>query len=269
MFCRLKNVPHICTMNDAHAHSEYAANNAHEHDTQGAGPAHGETCDQLRIRMGVKIRTIQTWWVRAFGYSYSRNRVCTPEEIARVEAFYLRKEKTVRVPIARTSEAANTPEPNEVPGLTVETKPVETTKEQAIRPAFLWAVLALAMSVSVPNMYGVMAAVKGNQALAGMATAAFTIAPFLLILARVRGWWYGVIYLVVGVEVFCNCAGFYGGLTGLQHSLYVEPTTFLHMVTTMTNSANEQTALLLSVFFSVAIAALAIAPVENLKKLGG
>jgi ABC-type transporter Mla maintaining outer membrane lipid asymmetry permease subunit MlaE len=118
-------------------------------------------------------------------------------------------------------------------------------------------------------MYGVMAAVKGNQALTGMATAAFTIAPFLLILARVRGWWYGVIYLVVGVEVFCNCAGFYGGLTGLQHSLYVEPTTFLHMVTTMTDSANEPTALLLSVFFSVAIAALAIAPVENLKKFGG
>jgi len=54
-------------------------------------------------------------------------------------------------------------------------------------------------------------------------------------------------------------------LTGLEHSLYVAPTKFLHMVTTMTNSANEPTALLLSLFFSVGIAMLAIAPVENLK----
>jgi GIY-YIG catalytic domain len=132
----------------------------------------------------------------------------------------------------------------------------------------LWLCLAFSVASSVPNMYSVMIAIKGDWRLAGIVTAAFTIAPFLLIAYGVNPIQRIVVYAVICIEVFCNAAGFFGGMTGLGHSLYVEPTTFLHMVTSMTNSANEPTAFILAVCMAVGISLLAIVPVYELGKIG-
>ena len=260
IFCSIKNVPHICNMINANVHGEHA---------QGETNASGETGAQLRMRMGANERAFQSRWKRNFGYAFNARRICTPDEVSQVEALYsgniVRPLRERAANEACDNDKVENPSPNVGAGfLETEISVVEPQENQA-HPAFLWVTLALSMAVSVPNMFGIMSVVKENFWLAVMATAAFTIAPFALIMAKVSRGWYLVIYAIISIEIFCNCAGFYGGLTGLEHSLYVAPTKFLHMVTTMTNSANEPTALLLSLFFSVGIAMLAIAPVENLK----
>lgn len=244
------------------------ANMIGEH-AQGEANASGITGAELRVRMGANERAFQARWKRNFGYAFNARRICTPEEVLQIEALY--SDNVVRPSREHVTNKAcdnykvENPSSNVAAGfLETGNGEVEPQEKQA-HPAFLWVTLALSMAVSVPNMFGIMSVVKENFWLAALTTGAFTIAPFALIMAKVSRGWYVVIYAIISIEVFCNCAGFYGGLTGLEHSLYVTPTKFLHMVTTMTNSANEPTALLLSLFFSVGIAMLAIAPVENLK----
>lgn len=132
----------------------------------------------------------------------------------------------------------------------------------------LWLCLALSAGCSVQNMLWVAHQLKGDITQAWAVTAAFTVAPFLLLYYGVGKWWRWVPYVPIVAEVLCNAASFYGGMTGLGHGHIVRPTKFLHMFTTMTNSGNEGTALLLSAFFAVCIALLAIVPVVELEKRG-
>lgn len=143
---------------------------------------------------------------------------------------------------------------------------VADKKQSPWKQWLLWLCLVLSLACSVPNMFSIMVAIKGNEVLAAIVTATFTVAPLLLIAYGIKGWQKAVAYVPIAVEIFCNSAGFYGGMTGLQHSLYVEPTKFLHMVTTMTNSGNEGTAFILSISLAICISALAIVPVYQLEK---
>jgi hypothetical protein len=147
-------------------------------------------------------------------------------------------------------------------------KQVEATPATvaAQHPGLLWVCLALSLGCSIPNMYWVMFQLKASMAQAYIVTGAFTIAPILLIAYGVRGWYRAVPYVVLLAEAMCNAAGFYGGMTGLGHSLYLEPTKFLHMITSMFNTGNHGTALAVSVFFAICIAALAVAPAAQLSK---
>lgn len=130
----------------------------------------------------------------------------------------------------------------------------------------LWLCLSFSMGCSIPNMVWVAHQLKADIIQAYLVTAAFTVAPFLLLYYGVRKWLKWVPYVPVLAEVICNAAGFYGGMTGLGKGLYVTPTPFLHMFTSMVNSGNEGTALLLSLFFAVCIALLAVVPVIELEK---
>lgn len=217
-----------------------------------------ETGRELRDRLKLEPRTIQRAWLRLFGESFDVNRVCTFEEVAAIESEYLsEKEKNKRAKAVRKIEAGVSPGQKVVPVTTL------TTGKKWL----LWACLALSLGCSVPNMLSIMEAIKGSEFQAWVLTSAFTIAPFLLIGYGVRGVLHVVVYMVIGVEVFCNAAGFYGGMTGLSHSLYTTPTMFLHMVTSMTNSGNEGTALILSICMAVCIALLAVVPVYEIGKI--
>lgn len=227
-----------------------------------------ETGRQLRERLRVKERAFQTMWKRTFDYSFRANEICTEEEVAVMEMKYGKKTMERAEPKVRRINAGKTPASN--------VEPVVPAKEQAPIPAdskqgstlLLWSCLLLSLACSVPNMYGVALAMKGNVLLAGLVTGAFTVAPFLLIAYGIKGPLQYAAYVPILVEIFCNSAGFFGGMTGLGHSLYVEPTPFLHMVTSMMNSANEPTAFLLAVCMAVCIAILAIVPVYEIEKRG-
>lgn len=236
-------------------------NGAQKHDANTVAQASGETGKQLRERLRVKERAFQTMWKRTFEYAFNANKICTPEEIEVMEGKYKDKIRMKRVSKSAVSNVVPPIEAKvDVPG-TIE------GKKSPLKILLLWGCLALSLGCSVPNMLSIMEAIKGDFSHAIVLTAAFTIAPFLLIGYGVRRPLHLVVYAVIGVEVFCNAAGFYGGMTGLSHSLYTAPTLFLHMVTSMTNSGNEGTAFLLAVCMAVCIALLAIVPVHEIRRV--
>lgn len=127
----------------------------------------------------------------------------------------------------------------------------------------LWGVLATGVGTSVPNMYAMTLAIKaGDELSATGVTAAFTLAPALLLLSGSKEWYTRLcIVLVIGYEVFCNASSFYGGLTGLNKSTFIAPTNFLHMATGFAfNSEYEATARIISVFMAAGIASLVAVP---------
>jgi len=135
--------------------------------------------------------------------------------------------------------------------------------EQNRRALALWAVLATGVGTSVPNMYSMTLAIKaGDKISAFGVTAAFTLAPALLLLSGSKEWYTRLcIVLVIGYEVFCNASSFYGGLTGLNKSTFIAPTNFLHMATGFAfNSEYEATARIISVFMAAGIASLVAVP---------
>ena len=235
---------------------------AQKQDANTGANAAWETGTQLRERLRVKERAFQGMWKRTLGYSFNANKICTPEEIAAMEGKYIGK-KMKRV---GRKAASNVVPPTAVERENKEPETGMIQPKNRFKKALLWGCLSLSLGCSVPNMLSIMEAIKGDEVHAIILTAAFTIAPFLLIGYGVSGALHMVVYVVIGVEVFCNAAGFYGGMTGLSHSLYTAPTMFLHMVTSMTNSGNEGTALLLALCMAICIALLAIAPVYELRK---
>jgi hypothetical protein len=247
-------------MNTANTNtSEYE--NAQISDANEYAQASPETGTQLRERLRVKERTFQAMWKRTFGYSFRANETCSMFEVATMEAKYPQKTGIKKEQLKRV-KAGKVPVSNEVP----EQPSLNLKAAGSGNVALLWGCLVLSLACSVPNMYGIAMAMKGNYILAILVTAAFTVAPFLLIGYGIKGWLRYAAYIPIGVEIFCNSAGFFGGMTGLSHSLYIEPTVFLHMVTSMTNSANEPTAFILSVSMAVCIAILAIVPVHEIEK---
>lgn len=133
----------------------------------------------------------------------------------------------------------------------------------------LWVVMACGLLTSIPNMYAMTLAIKaGDWKTATGVTAAFTLAPAFLLWAGAKEWYARIcIAMVIGYEVFCNAASFYGGLTGLNHATFIDPTNFLHMATGFAfNSEYEATARVISVFMSIGIALLVAIPVIKLGK---
>lgn len=228
-----------------------------DYDTTDTPTTGEETGRELRDRRGDSSRNIERRWPRLFGVPFSVYDTYDAETIATYEAAYPIQNNDVKL---KRPYPVRIPKAGSTPG--AKALPVVSPGKKWL----LWLCFALSAACSIPNMFSVMEAIKGNEILAGIVTAAFTIAPFLLIGYGVRGASHLVVYVVIGVEVFCNAAGFYGGMTGLSHSLYTAPTLFLHMVTSMTNSGNEGTALLLAMFMAICIALLAVVPVYEIGK---
>jgi len=164
-----------------------------------------------------------------------------------------------------------TPEPPaEQPDTTPEqpqTTPDIKPTRRAVWPMYV--VMLLAAGTTMPNMYSVTLAIKANETLAALFTGCFTVAPFLLIYAGVRGFagWLAVSFIIL-IEIFCNTAGIYGGLTGLNHSNFIAPTNFLHMATGFAfDSAYEPTARAIAGFMAVGIAVLMVISVKEIKNI--
>lgn len=220
-----------------------------------------ELCETVCEQHGIGLRTFQKQFAKLCGRPFAAKSVCSPDEVAKIrEKYPVRKLKV-------EAYKAAVPVANEQPGIALPLpKKAFFSAFKPRKNMLLWLCLVLSLACSVPNMFSIMVAIKGNEVLAAIVTATFTVAPLLLIAYGIKGWQKTIAYVPIAVEIFCNSAGFYGGMTGLQHSLYVEPTKFLHMVTTMTNSGNEGTAFILSISLAICISALAIVPVYQLEK---
>ena len=131
----------------------------------------------------------------------------------------------------------------------------------------LWAAFICTAGASVPNMFEVTHAVKGSGLVAYSLTAAFTVVPFLLIMARVRGLFgWLVVVGVMGYTAFCNTAAIFGGLTALDSGYILKPTVFLEAVTNLLNTDYLNTARYLAALMALLIGAIEFVAFKNLSK---
>lgn len=212
----------------------------------------GQTIADLCGQYGRTIEAVRKKWSRTIGGQFDRTYIPTEAEILLLFGKGQKPKPEVK------------PEPAKAP--TPKHMQKQEPKPMGINKALLWLCLALSLGCSIPNMFDVVFAIKESAWRAGVVTAALTVSPFLLIGSRVGKVADIAAYLVIGFEVFCNAAGFYGGMTGLNKALFVAPSKFLHMVTSMVNKPYEGTALVLSLFMAACIAMLAAVPVYNLRK---
>lgn len=255
-----------------------------------------ETGGTLRVRLGVEPRTFQKAWKRTFGYAFQSGRIVTDLEREAMEAKYLKvtEEKPETKPRAKRE-----PKQVEIPGYVATApadptaKPLVTEYEKAlvaarwelikqahkqrasqinpslytVRKAPLWAALALTAGASVPNMLDVTFAMKSSYLVSICLTMAFTAAPFLLIMARVKGVFaWMVVVGVMGYTGFCNTASIFGGLTALDVGYVLKPTVFLESVTNLLNTDYLNTARALSGLMALFIGSIEFVAFKNLSK---
>ena len=255
-----------------------------------------ETGGALRASLGVEPRTFQKAWKRTLGYAFQSGRIVTDLEREAMEAKYLKVTEEKPEPKQR---AKREPKQVEIPGYVATapaeptTKPLVTEYEKAIvaarwelmkqahkqrasqinpslytvRKAPLWAALALTAGASVPNMLDVTFAMKSSYLVSICLTMAFTSAPFLLIMARVKGVFaWMVVVGVMGYTGFCNTASIFGGLTALDVGYVLKPTVFLESVTNLLNTDYLNTARALSGLMALFIGSIEFVAFKNLSK---
>jgi len=265
MFCGTKNVAHICVMGTVAT----STNDATMIDaTTAVATARHENSDELRARLGLSPRTMQRRWKASFAESYDAKRFPTQYQISVMESLASGGSVKVRSTPAKvnTGKVESLPEVNEPPVMlsTEHNTPVQAQK--SIRPWALWVCLAFSLACSIPNMFEIALAMKGSWVKALLLTSAFTVSPFLLLGSGIGKIAHYAAYVVISLEVMCNASAIYGGLTGLETSVFVKPTTFLHMITSMVNKPYEPTALVISLIMAICIAVLAVVPVHFLSK---
>lgn len=129
----------------------------------------------------------------------------------------------------------------------------------------LWVCLAITAGASIPNMAEVTMAMKGSSVVSWAITAAFTVVPFLLIMARVKGVFAWVVVVgVMGYTAFCNTSAIFGGLTALDKGYILKPTVFLEAVTNLLNTDYLNTARTLSALMALLIGAIEFTAFKNL-----
>jgi hypothetical protein len=130
----------------------------------------------------------------------------------------------------------------------------------------LWTVLIFSLGCSVPNMYSVALQMKDTPELAAAITLTFTIAPLLLLISNSRTARMAA-FIPIGVEVFANAVGYFGGLLRISvGSDEIRPGKFLHLVANMFGTDYRPTALFLAILFAASIAALSIISAHNIKQ---
>lgn len=131
----------------------------------------------------------------------------------------------------------------------------------------LWVAFVITAGASIPNMAEVTMSMKSGQIMGYSLTAAFTVVPFLLIMARVRGpFSWLVVVGVMGYTGFCNTAAIFGGLTALDSGYILKPTVFLEAVTNLLNTDYLNTARALSALMALLIGSIEFVAFKNLSK---
>jgi hypothetical protein len=156
-------------------------------------------------------------------------------------------------------------EPNRGPSN--EAAPETVTTESRPRKWPLWVAFVITAGASIPNMAEVTMSMKSGQIMGYSLTAAFTVVPFLLIMARVRGLFgWMVVVGVMGYTGFCNTAAIFGGLTALDSGYILKPTVFLEAVTNLLNTDYLNTARALSALMALLIGSIEFVAFKNLSK---
>ena len=233
------------------------------------------TAETIALRHGVKTDAIRMKVTRlraakhpAFiGLQYSKDALFTAEQIA---AMFPKNGEQV----PRTSPPANSLEkPNSSPRIANkpgEQRPVLFVQKYANKtsvPFALWFGLVLSLGTSVPNTWAIVCAIKGTGFTAAAMTLCLTISPALIIWAKVPPVWrWSVVAPVMAATAFCNAVAIFGGLTGLDVSVYLKPTIFLETVTNFFGTDYTWTARILGCMWAALIAGIEFVCVKNLSK---
>lgn len=253
-----------------------------------------ETGGTLRVRLGVEPRTFQKAWKRTFGYSFESGRIVTDSEREAMEGRYMatQPKPALKPKATRETKPAVKERPAEIQA---EKQPLTAEREKAyvaakwefmkrahkermalakksseiytIKKAPLWLTLALTAGASVPNMFQVTFAIKHDALISCFLTGALTVAPFLLIMSKVRGFFpMAVVLSVMLYTGFCNATSIFGGLTALDVGYVLKPTVFLEAVTNLLNTDYLNTARGLSGLMALLIGAIEFVSFKNIAK---
>lgn len=145
--------------------------------------------------------------------------------------------------------------------------PETVNDEDGPRKWPLWLAFVITAGASIPNMAEVTQSMKSGQLMAYSLTAAFTVVPFLLIMARVRGPFSWIVVVgVMSYTGFCNTAAIFGGLTALDSGYILKPTVFLEAVTNLLNTDYLNTARALSALMALLIGSIEFVAFKYLSK---
>lgn len=228
----------------------------------------GETGEQLRERLRVAPRTFQKRWKSVLGYAFSSRKICTIEEIEKMEDAYSAKGlKRVETRNNARSQPGDKVRPAAIPVKQEAELPETTTKAPPFsvsKRAILVIIMAAPALASVQNMGIVMNDIMHDRFAAVLLTITFAIAPFAFVLSGISGGVFTVLTgVLIGIEAFANTVRLYGGLTGFGAT--GNPTRFLGIVCELFNSGTYQTAVFMAVSLSIVAASVMYAAYFKLK----
>ena len=245
-----------------------------------------ETCAQLqeRLREGRELtaRGFQMRFAKETGNKFAMRRICTIEEVNKMEAVYQQIDKVKRVD---NQAVVNVPSP-------VIEQPI-ITKQKAIakKPAVDWrkaldsikrkmpqtrkivllAALIIPTLASVSNTFSVSHALSNSPSTAALITGVASATSLLFLWAGVRGVgaWF-VVAATLGFEAFCNaCSVFKALMASMAYSISTvsgKPSEFLDMVANFTGRDHQDAATWLAIFTALMICGAQVSAIFELKK---
>lgn len=225
---------------------------------------HGVGLDAIRM----KVARLRAAKHPAFAdVQYSKGAVFTSEQVAAM--FPKNGEQVARTnpPTNNSEKPNNSPRTSNKPGEQSPVPFVPKSANKARAPFALWFGLVLSLGTSVPNTWAIVCAIKGAGFTAAAMTLCLTVSPALIIWAKVPPVWrWSVVAPVMAATAFCNAVAIFGGLTGLDVSVYLKPTVFLETVTNFFGTDYTWTARLLGCMWAALIAGIEFVCVKNLSK---
>lgn len=248
------------------------------HDIATDATRQPETGDELRIRLGVQVRTMQRRWRDTFNEPFASRQICTAEQVAKMEVVCSEKPKKKSLievyPLKEGSEpGANVP-PVSVPKKVAEANDIETVK---IIHGFHGRKIALSLALitptlaSVSNTFFVSHALSNSAWTAALITGVASTTSILFLWAGVRGIgaWF-VVAATLGFEGFCNSCNVFKALMGnMAYSLTTvsgKPSEFLDMVANFTGKDHQDAATWVSIFTAAMICGAQVSAIYELKK---
>jgi len=217
-----------------------------------------ETCDELRERMGIKVRTMQRRWRDVFGVPYSARKIATLAEVAEIERLYKKH--------FRPAQRKKAEKPVFAPVLKA-AKKVEINWRKL--PVFACFIIPTGASIS--NTINVSHSLSGSAVTGLFITGVASLTAILMIFGRVRNFFsWVVVAITLAFEAFCNAVTVFKSLMqsmayGLS-TVIGKPSEFLDMVATFTGKDHHDTGVALAVFTAAMICIVQVAALYELKK---
>lgn len=244
-----------------------------------AKEAKSETCGELRARLRVGFpigdRAFELRFAKLCGRNFATNRICTPEEVQKMEAAYPSKQENLKRVMAEEKPVAKElPAPSKPRKKRIDWKKVRLSvmaKMPKVRTAVLLSSMVIPTLASVSNTFSVSHALSNSPSTAALITGVASATSLLFLWAGVKGVgaWF-VVAATLGFEAFCNaCAVFTSLMGSMAYGLTTvsgKPSSFLEMVATFTGKDHQDAATWIACFTAAMICGAQVSALYELKK---